>query len=348
MKPSLRGLRIGLLTSVGETLDAFFPPLIEEWTRRGHTIFPASGTAARTMESAVLNAVTRRPSIPALRSGDSLRHWVTTNRLDVIVTNTAVASALVRSSVTKVPIVYFCHGLHWASRGDWRSRILWEPIERALLSRTAAAIALNDHDEKWFLRHMPRQRVLRLRAGVGVPLSLFPAAGPIDDPTLRMAWIGEFSKRKRPSDALAVLEHLRKEGVDARLSMYGTGPLHEALRRKVIDRGLEDRVSIPGRGNVAQVLAESNLLLHTAAWEGLVRVALEAAAVGRWTYGYRVKGVVDTPAARVVPYGDSKGLAALIAGDFRCNRLGDLPVARSSLEPQIAASEIAKLLETVA
>ncbi|RBY74815.1 hypothetical protein DQ239_18670 [Blastococcus sp. TF02-09] len=341
----MQTLRVGLLTSVGTTLDAFFPPLVEEWTRRGYAVFPASGTSAVLDGTAVLDGVTRRPSLAALRSRRTLQDWVADNHLDIVLTNTAVASTLVRSAVTTVPIVYFCHGLHWASRRDMRSRIAWEPIERGLLHRTAAAIVLNSHDEDWFLSRMPPERVLRLNAGVGVPLADFPRANQFPIPPLRLAWAGEFSKRKRPSDALDVVAHLRSEFPHVRLDMYGTGSLHADVREEVVDRNLSHNVALPGRGNVARLLAESHLLLHTAAWEGLVRVALEAAAVGRWTYGYRVKGVIDTPAARVVPFRDTRGLAALIANDYRTGKLHDVPTERSQLAPQIAAREIGQLLE---
>jgi hypothetical protein len=44
-------MRIGLLTSIGETPDAFFPNLIHNWTGQGHEIFAAAGTAASKIPS---------------------------------------------------------------------------------------------------------------------------------------------------------------------------------------------------------------------------------------------------------------------------------------------------------
>jgi glycosyltransferase involved in cell wall biosynthesis len=216
-----------------------------------------------------------------------------------------------------------------------------------LLSRTASVIVLNAHDESWFRRRLPASKVLRLHTGVGVPLSSFPAAHLPATERLALLWVGEFTARKRPFDALEVVRELRRAGISPHLEMLGEGPLLPAVREAIATTGLTDVVTATGRGEVATALARSHLLLHTAAWEGLPRVALEAAAVGRWTYGYDVKGVVDGPASRVVPYGDTRALAHLIAGDVGGGALEPVAVSRDALDPSTAAQAIADFVRSV-
>src|SRR5699024_4391684 len=60
---------------------------------------------------------------------------------------------------------------------------------------------------------------------------------------------------------------------------------------------------------------------HTATWEGLPRVMLEAVAVGRRTYAFDVKGVRDVPYARLLDDGDTAGMAAAIAADWESGEL---------------------------
>jgi glycosyltransferase involved in cell wall biosynthesis len=302
-------LRVGVLTSISVTLDAFFPELIAAWERRGWVVKSASGTPASVVESRVLSGVTRTVGWTNVRGARAIARWVADERLDVVITNTAVASALVRLSGARVPIVYFCHGLHWSGSAP----SIWRLVEGFLARRTTSTIVVNSDDERWMRRRLPASRVLRLDFGVGVPVTRFPraAARQVSTP-VKLAWIGEMTRRKRPESALAVADALRGLGVEFRVVMAGTGPRMDHVRRRLARLGLGEAVELPGQVDVARLLADSHAVLHTAAWEGLPRVLLEAAAVGRNSYAFDVKGVRDAPAVALAPDGDVAALAALI------------------------------------
>jgi|GEM_PF-6257580 len=117
------------------------------------------------------------------------------------------------------------------------------------------------------------------------------------------------------------MEALRDRGVDAELTMAGKGALADRTRTHVAQRGLDDRIRVPGWADVAAELADAHALLHTATWEGLPRVMLEAVAVGRRTYAFDVKGVRDVPYAQLVADEDVPGLAALIAREWQSGAL---------------------------
>jgi hypothetical protein len=122
-------------------------------------------------------------------------------RLDVVVTNTATASAIVRAAALPVPVVYFCHGLHWGNEQDGGATV-WRSLERLLLRRTDGVITLNRDDEAWFRQRTDRP-VHRLPYGVGVPLEEFPAA-PVPAGPLTLLWAGDFSARKRPESGASL------------------------------------------------------------------------------------------------------------------------------------------------
>src|SRR4051812_15790461 len=168
-----QAVRLGLLTSIGVTLDAFFPPLVQAWNERGIRTFPASGSEAQLVGSEVLPGLTRNPSLRALEGLGSLKRWLRNRQLDVVLANTAMASALARMAITSVPVVYFCHGLHWASP-DRPTDVFWRLVERGLLGRTSSVIALNDHDEQWFGQHLDPSQVIRLRLGLAFLSTTFP------------------------------------------------------------------------------------------------------------------------------------------------------------------------------
>ncbi|WP_026926549.1 glycosyltransferase [Granulicoccus phenolivorans] len=307
----MNSLRLGLLTSIGGTLDAFFPEIVHSWRREGIEVFPAAGTPADMGGATVIEALTRRPTPRGLRALGNLRSWATEHDLQVILTNTATASALVRLSPVGTPVIYFCHGLHWNGTGP----NAWAPqlAESALLPRTAGVVCINSHDEQWFARHAPKIPRLRLLHGVGLDVEQFPRSPrPIRSGALDLVWIGEYTPRKNPHALLRVARRLRADGIGFRIHMLGSGELLEEIRAAGADLG--QRLHIVGAAEPLEYLRNCDAVVHTAHWEGLPRVLLEAAAVGRPMVGFDVKGVRDIPGVTVVPEGDIAAMAAALAG----------------------------------
>lgn len=301
----------------------------------------AAGTPSAALPGTLVAGLTRRPALSAQAAQRGLRDWCVRQRLDVVVTNSATASALVRIAEVPAPVVYFCHGLHW-NRLRTLPDLLWQSVEHQLLARTAAVITINSDDEAWFRQRMPEHTVLRIAAGVGLALDSYPRT-PLPAGPLRLAWIGEHSERKRPWLAVEVAGLLRRRGIDVTLTMIGTGDRLERTRARIRAAGLTDRVHAVGWGDAAGALADSHALLHTATWEGLPRVMLEAIAVGRRSYAFDVKGVRDIPGAVLVPDGDVAGLAAAIGADAGSGLLRE-PVAT---DPGFLASDaVAGLIRT--
>jgi glycosyltransferase involved in cell wall biosynthesis len=330
-------MRIGLLASVGGTIDAFFSPWISAWERQGAQVFVAAGTSAQSCTTHLIPGLGRRPGRASPAAVRALAAWVKESHLDVVVTNTATASALVRLAPAGVPVIYFCHGLHW---NDVRSPadLTVQTFESLLLRRTAAVMTLNSDDERWFRRRLDPQRVLRLRYGVGLPVDQFPRSSrPVGgDP--RFLWVGELGDRKRPTEVVEVARHLRGLHPAATIHLVGTGPLEAVVEKAVRRADLETTVIVRGRQQVAPLMSASSAVLHTATWEGLPRVGLEAAAIGRRFVAYDVKGVRDIPGARLVAELDSRGLAEqlLAAHD---EREGDLVAALP--DPSVMSSDAA-------
>src|SRR5690625_7013167 len=93
-------------------------------------------------------------------------------------TNTATASTLVRVAGIGVPVIYFCHGLHW--NGQCLVDLPFRVIELSLLSRTDAIVFINSAAEDWFTRSRRYGTATTAqigRAHVGTPVML-PARMP--------------------------------------------------------------------------------------------------------------------------------------------------------------------------
>jgi len=290
------------------TLDGFFPEIVEHWREAGVEVRPAAGTASSITGSEVLPALTRRPHPRNVLATGQVRDWVRRRGIDVVLTNTATASAVSRAAPVGCPVVYFCHGLHWNNKAGPTS-LFWRATENLLLRRTAGVVTINSDDEAWFARHAPGVPRTRLTAGVGLDIKTFARTELPRTEVPQLAWVGEYTRRKRPLEAVRVAEILVRRGHDFRLHMLGDGALRPEVEAEVRRRGLGSHVLVHGQVRVAEVLPSVHGVIHTASWEGLPRVLLEAAAVGRHIVAYDVKGVRDIPGARLVPDLDAEGLA---------------------------------------
>lgn len=327
-------MKIGLVAGLGLTIDAFFLEMIAEWRTAGHEVCVATSDGTpRVAGSAALSSLSRNPHPRNLRAPGELRRWVAETGVDVVVTNTATSSFLVRLGALPVPVVYFCHGLHWSDPERLGAQP-WVLAERWALRRTDGVICLNSDDHAWFVQHS-RVPLLTLAAGVGLDLEAFPRTPPAAEPATHLVWIGEMSDRKRPLDALEVVDELRDTGIQVTLAMLGDGPLSDRVERMVVDRGLEGLVSLEGRRPPLAYMQACHALLHTARWEGLPRVGLEAAAVGRPTIAYDTKGTRDLPGVVVAPDENPASLARTV------HRWVEKGRPHVPLDPQILSSSTA-------
>ncbi len=308
---------VGLLTSIGGTLDAFFLEITERWREQGAVVESAAGSLAETFaEATVLPSITRRPSPRNWRARAELREWVRGRGIDVVITNTATASMLVRAAGVGVPVVYFCHGLHW--NGDRLADLPFRAIERALVHRTDGIVCINSADQDWFDRHATRIPRLRLLGGVGLDTERFVRRAPMPwregEEPLRLVWCGEFSERKNPAAAVRLAHVLRDRGVDVVLDMLGEGELFDDPSSRSDVEGLVIR---HGVADPVPHFERSHVLVQTSRWEGLPRVGLEAIAIGLPVVGFDVKGVRDLPAVQLAPEDDVEALADRVLGAAR-------------------------------
>lgn len=336
-------MKIGVLASVNAHINSFWLTLGDEIETLGHQVeFAASGPLDDKRYTAI-TGLTRRPSLRNIVAFRNLRHWAEDKKLDIVITNTATSSTLVRLAGLDVPVIYFAHGFHWDSETGLSYRI-WSSIESALLSRTNGLLVLNQEDYRWAIRNNYRGPIEHLEFGVGLPLEAFP---PSPIPKSKTAvWIGEFSPRKRPDLAIRATAQIVEAIPEFRLAMLGEGELRENSRRLAENLGLSHAISFPGHVDPSPYLTDATILLHSATWEGLPRVVLEAVAVGRPVVGPDVKGLRNLPGV-VTSLSDSPAALATAAMSALDDPHQD-PIDRRLLGVQHAAEQIAKFAGLVA
>jgi glycosyltransferase involved in cell wall biosynthesis len=115
-------------------------------------------------------------------------------------------------------------------------------------------------------------------------------------------------------EAILLLVNMKK---DIQVLIVGTGPLRESLQQRVLDLGLQERISFLGqRRDVEEILSALDVLVVASLWEGLSLVLLEGMAAGLPIVATRVSGNEEILAAGdcglLVPPGNPLALAEAI------------------------------------
>ncbi|MGN7252778.1 glycosyltransferase family 4 protein [Arthrobacter sp. SAFR-014] len=192
----------------------------------------------------------------------------------------------------KGPIVQFIHNdsnglLGAGSDSIWRrAPALYRRLERSVVSDTYRTVLFNKTDSS---------RLAKLRSDLIVSRTWFDSDVFVPDKAgsrandsasandIEICWIGRIDSQKDPHLALEVLRHLTANGLRARLTMVGDGALAASVSAKARELGLDaqfDMLGAVSRAEVADVLAQSHVLLMTSRYEGSPVVLLEAGASG--------------------------------------------------------------------
>jgi glycosyltransferase involved in cell wall biosynthesis len=172
---------------------------------------------------------------------------------------------------------------------DWRfdtegTRLL-HPVCRATYRRAGAVVGCSEGVAE-------RVRVAYPSLGarvVGIPNPVEASMGRMEAPphpwlgdpkTPCLVGLGRLHEQKDHLTFLRTLERVRQVR-SVRALLIGEGPMRGAVEAEILRLGLEDHVRLLGYvPDPRRFLAWADLLLHTALWEGLPVVLLEALAEG--------------------------------------------------------------------
>ncbi|WP_422117321.1 glycosyltransferase [Brachybacterium sp. UNK5269] len=175
-----------------------------------------------------------------------------------------------------------------------------------------------------------------------------PRRAPGD--ALEVLVIARLAPQKGLHDLLDAAARLR-DGAGVRIRIAGEGPLHEELAARIRAEALP--VELLGRReDVPELLAAADLVVSAARWEGQPVALQEALQAGRAILATDAGGTrwVTGEAARLVPVGDARALAAAIAEhrDPRRRRQAEQASAQRARDLPTARDLLAQLTEVLA
>lgn len=162
----------------------------------------------------------------------------------------------------------------------------------------------------------------------GIEPAKFPAPAPLPDGPRRLVSIGRFVEQKGQLALINAMALLRDSHPDLRLTLIGDGELRGEIEAEIARHGLQDRITLTGWLDEAQVtseLAAAHGLVMPSFAEGLPMVVMEAMAAARPVIATYIAGTPELVqpghTGWLVPAGDVSALAEAMAA------LHDAPLA---------------------
>lgn len=152
----------------------------------------------------------------------------------------------------------------------------------------------------------------------GTPKGSFRQELELSAETPLIGVIGRLSRQKGQADLVAAAPDILQRHRAAQFVFIGSGPDKRRLDQEITRRGLETCFHfVEAHADMPRVYADLDLVAQPSRWEGMPYSLLEAMAAGRAIVATRTGGVpdmiVDGESGRLVPSGDTTGLAEAIA-----------------------------------
>ncbi|MBI4563372.1 MAG: glycosyltransferase family 4 protein [Planctomycetes bacterium] len=277
----------------------------------------------------VLDSLCRAPHpVRDARALIELRRLFRRDRPHVVHTHSSKAGILGRAAArwAGVPaVVHTNHGLPFHAFQAAPVRWLWRLIEMAAGPLADRIVCVGETMRRQSLqtRIAPPEKHVVIPSGMEVAPFLSSSGDadvrrrhgiPPDVPVI--GCVGRIAPQKSPEDFVEAATLVMAVRADVRALWVGDGPRRQALERRVRTAGLHDRFTWAGLVSPAAVppyFQAIDVFLLPSLWEGLPRVAVQAALSGRPVVAYASDGtsevVQDGVTGYLVTPGDSRRMA---------------------------------------
>ena len=204
--------------------------------------------------------------------------------------------AMLAARSARIPYVLTFHSGGHSSAGHARITRIQNAINRPLLARAAKLIAVSRFERTRFARitGLPERRFEVIQNGGALP-PVPTGAAPVRGALVTSGRLEQYKGHHR---VIAALPLIRATMPEATLTVLGSGPYEEELRRLAEERGVADAVTfrhlLPAeRSEMAAILSRSAVMAALSSYEAHPVAVMEAVALGLPVVGFDVAGIGD-------------------------------------------------------
>jgi glycosyltransferase involved in cell wall biosynthesis len=279
---------------------------------------PISDPHPTLVESGVPVLVLPRRSRMSLLSWRPLVELLRSQRIDILHAHKFGSNvwASLLGWLTGVPVIV-AHEHTWSFEGDPTRRLL----DRHVVGRLATvvlAVSQEDRNRMISIERLPPEKIVHLPNGVS-PLAESPGADVRAElgisPSVPLVVSVSVLRAQKALDVLVRAAQIVHAALpEVRFLIVGDGPERDSLAALVRHLGLEEVVLLSGhRSDVGDVLAASEIVASSSAFEGSPLALMESIGAGKPVVATRVGGVPeivrDGIEGLLVPPGDPTALA---------------------------------------
>lgn len=265
-----------------------------------------------------------------LSAVNPLRRYLRRNQPEALISTITVtnlvavwAARLARSNTRVILRESVVFSKHKVSYSPMKRRVI--PLLVRLTYRHADAIVGVTHEVRQDIADvvgLDQNELHTVYNDIDVDEILEDATEPIDHPwfesndTPIVLGAGRLSYQKDFKTLIKAIDEIQ-DSIPCRLVIIGEGPDREDLEALIVERNLQDVVSLPGyKENPFAYMARSDVFVLSSRWEGTANVLLEAMACGTpvvTTDCGTAEIIGDGERGPVVPIGDERALAEAIS-----------------------------------
>lgn len=189
--------------------------------------------------------------------------------------------ALLPKSARKIPVITTVHG--YTSSKTFSKLRLYQFADKLLLKRLDAVVLVSEAVKHQVYENIIEKKLFVIRNGIPskIPASASDKLAILGEDYFNISAIGRLSEEKNFKLLISAMPKIVKEIPNAKLVIFGEGPLRNSLESLVNEMKLSDRVFLPGFiDEPSRVYRQSNVIVNCSTTEGMPISLLEAIREG--------------------------------------------------------------------
>lgn len=292
--------KILITATVQSHIAQFHRPLAEILHEKGYAVHVAARNNLGEKNGLKLDFADKVYDVPFSRSPKSrdnikayfkLKKIISANSYEVIHCNTPMGGIITRFAAINArkngtKVFYTAHGFHFYKGASKKNWLVFYPVEKFMARFCDTLIAITEEDYQLAQRKF-RTNVVHIH-GAGVYTERYHPADPETWSTLRadeglnesdyvILCTGELNQNKNQRTLISAAAVLKNEIPNLKILLAGNGPLELALKKQIIDLGVEDNIRLLGyRTDLERITPVVDLVVSCSYREGLPLNILEA------------------------------------------------------------------------